>query len=118
MREYMEIGSTPYDETCAQVGTDNYKEIAEMEIAAYINLLERMFPEASSRNINFKKKWFQHDFGSYAEVCMYWNTDDEEADSYVYEIERNLPACWDRMAKQELGLEETKVESKDNGNWS
>jgi hypothetical protein len=48
---------------------------------------------------------------------MYWNTDDEEADSYVYEIERNLPASWDRMAKQELGLEETKVESKDNGNW-
>jgi hypothetical protein len=104
MREYMEIGSTPYDEPCAQVGSDDYKNRAEKEMDTYISLLERLFPEALSKNINFKKKWFQHDFGTYGEVCMYWNTENEESDSYVYEIEKRLPESWDKVAMEELGV--------------
>lgn len=120
MREYMEIGPVPYDEECAQVGAEdyNYRVRAEIEIKAYIDLLERTFPEALKKNINFKAKWFPHDFGTYGEVCMFWDTDNEEADEYVYEIERNLPSNWDRTAMQELGIEPSKIESKDYGSWS
>jgi len=104
MREYMEIGSTPNGENCAQVGSENYMNLATMEMDTYIRLMERLFPEASSKNINFKKKWFDHDFGSYGEVCMFWNSEDEEANNYVYEIDRNLPESWDKVAMEELGI--------------
>jgi hypothetical protein len=116
--EYMEFGASPYDEDCAQVGTVDYSTKANKEMKAYINQLNRMFPEAESMGIRFKIKWFNHDFGSYGEVCGYWNIDDETADGYIYVIERNLPATWDREALQELNIEPSKIESKDNGNWS
>ena len=102
--EYMEFGSTPYGEDCAQVGVADYREKAIKEMKAYINQLIRMFPESENMGINFKIKWFNHDFGSYGEVCSVWNTDDEEADGYVYVIERNLPENWDEEAKKELGI--------------
>ena len=102
MKEYIEIGSSPYDESCAQVGTENYRETAKKEMNAYIDLLERTFPDARSMNIVFKQKWFEHDFGSYGEVCAFWNPEDELADSYIYEIEADLPAKWDEESLKKL----------------
>ena len=104
MKEYMEIGSAPYEENCVQVGEVNYPEKMRKELTIYKNQLERMFPLAESMNIYFKPKWFSHDFGSYGEICMYWDTDNAEADEYVYEIERELPGFWDEEAKKELGI--------------
>lgn len=105
MREYMEIGATPYGEDCAQVGSDGYRNRAENEMDTYIRLMERIFPEALNKNINFKKKWFDHDFGTYGEVCMFWNSEDEDASNHVYEIDKNLPENWDKVAKEELGID-------------
>ena len=103
----MEIGATPYDEGCAQVGSENYYEDAKKELQLYIDQLNRVFVEAESKGISFRQKWFNHDFGSYGEVCLFWNTDDEIADQYAYFIEANLPANWDSEAKKEL--QESKV---------
>lgn len=100
--EYMEIGPTPYDEDCAQVGSYNYRELARKEMNAFINQLNRTFPDANEKGISFKVKWFSHDFGSYGEVCMYWNIDDPIADQYVYAIDSNLPPKWDEEAIKEL----------------
>ena len=102
--EYMEIGSAPYEEDCAQVGTPNYYENARKEMNAYINQLNRMFNEFDNQQITFKQKWFNHDFGTYGEVCIYWDTDNAEADVYAYEIESTLPGFWDEEAKKELGI--------------
>ena len=41
--EYIEIGATPYDEDCAQVGAENYRKDAMKEMNAYINQLNRSF---------------------------------------------------------------------------
>ena len=101
--EYMEIGSSPYEEDCAQVGSNGYVERANKELFAYMNQLKRLFPAAESLNVRFRIKWFSHDFGSYGEVCMHWDTGNEEADVYVYEIEKELPGYWDEEAKKELG---------------
>ena len=100
--EYIEIGATPYDEDCAQVGAENYRKDAEKEMDAYINQLNRVFTEAENWGIRFKQKWFNHDFGVYGEVCAYWNTDNEIADRFVYFVEENLPSNWDEEAKKEL----------------
>jgi hypothetical protein len=34
---------------------------------------------------------------------MHWDTGNEEADVYAYEIEKELPDYWDEEAKKELG---------------
>jgi hypothetical protein len=104
MREYMELGSSPYDEDCAQVGTDNYSQRAGKELDAYRNQLNRLFPDAESKGITFRTKWFNHDFGTYGEVCVYWNTDNPVADEYAYIIEANLPSNWDKEAMQEMSM--------------
>lgn len=105
--EYIEIGSTPYDESCAQVGVENYREDAKKEMNAYINQLNRLFIDAESRGVKFKQKWFDHDFGAYGEVCMYWNPENEIADEYVYVIEADLPGNWDEEARKELANNES-----------
>jgi len=105
MKEYMVAGASPYDEDCAQVGTKDYVEKAHIEIQAYLNQLHRLFPDAEAKGIDFRSKRFDHDFGSYYEVCMYWNTNNEVADEYVYIIESNLPSNWDEEAKKELEVQ-------------
>lgn len=100
--EYIEIGSTPYDEDCAQVGTYNYRELAKKEMDVFIDQLNRRFPEAEEKGIRFKVKWFSHEFGSYGEVCMYWDMDDPIADEYVYVIDKSTPSNWDEEALKEL----------------
>jgi hypothetical protein len=104
MREYMEIGPSPYDEDCAQVGTDNYAQRVDKELNAYKNQLNRLFPDAESKGITFRTKWFNHDFGSYGEICLYWNTDNEIANEYAYTIEANLPSNWDEVAIKEMSM--------------
>ena len=98
----MEIGSSPYEEDCAQVGSNGYVQRANKELFSYMNQLKRLFPAAESIGIRFRIKWFSHDFGSYGEVCIYWNNENEDADIHAYEIERNLPGKWDEEAKKEL----------------
>ena len=102
MKEYMEIGPVPYNEDCAQVGFEDYRKDALKEMDAYINQLNRAFTDAESKGIKFKQKWFEHDFGSYGEVCAYWNPEDPIADEYVYIIESGLPGNWDEEAKKQL----------------
>jgi hypothetical protein len=98
MRDYFEIGPTPSSEDCAQLGTENYRQVAKVEMDAYIDQLNRMFGEKiQGTQIFFSKKWFPHDFGTYGEVVI--NYDDEDPNSHlVYEIERELPEKWDNEA--------------------
>ena len=44
MIDYMEIGSSPTDEYCAQLGSDGYEVLSRIELNAYVHQLERMFP--------------------------------------------------------------------------
>uniref|UniRef100_A0A6M3LNR8 Uncharacterized protein n=1 Tax=viral metagenome TaxID=1070528 RepID=A0A6M3LNR8_9ZZZZ len=103
MRNYMVIGSSPIDEDCAQVGTDNYPEQSRKECRVFIAQLRRQFgtePILTSLTI----KTFPHDFGDYHEVVCYYEDEDEEARDYAYRLESKTPTRWDDEAKQELGL--------------
>lgn len=101
--EYIELGPTPSQENCAQVGTDEFALQAPKEMKAYMNQLNRMFPEvANSKTLAFAIKWFPHDFGTYGEVVIKYLPGNEEED-IVYKIERELPEYWDTEARMELG---------------
>ena len=56
MRDYINIGSAPVEEQCAQVGRDNYRAMARLECRAFKEQLERKFP-----NGEFGIKSFPHE---------------------------------------------------------
>jgi hypothetical protein len=105
MTEYLTLGSTPANEDCAQVGRDDYYERARKECRAYINQLNRLFPQAVDKGVSFRIKSNQHDFGTYYEVNACFNDDDQAAGELAYHIESHLPGEWDDAARLELTLE-------------
>ena len=98
MSDYLEIGTTPVDEECAQVGTDGYEEKVTREIEAFKAQIMRQFPKQCKR-VKLIKKSFPHDFGSYYELCIVF--EQRECDA-AFEIENNLPAEWDEEAREFL----------------
>lgn len=101
MRDYISIGSSPYGEDCAQVGSDYYSIKSRKECAALIGQLRRLFGEEKGTAC-LAVKSFPHDFGTYHEVICYFNDDDEIGKEYAFKIENELPEHWDEIAKKEI----------------
>jgi len=106
MLDYMTIGSSPVEESCAQVGSDDYSKKSRIECRVFKHQLKRLFPDGT-----FGIKTFPHDFGSYSEVVAYFDADNaesglspgakEEMDA-AYAAEANTPMRWDEQAIEEL----------------
>ncbi len=107
MMETLELGSSPSNEDCAQVGTDDYQERERVEIKAYINQLKRhLIAEGFAdyeEYVTLKKKGCPHDFGTYYEVAVKYDESVERAVEIAYWLEGNLPLNWDKEAIAELG---------------
>ena len=98
MREYITLGPTPCEEACAQVGSDNYSIDSDHECRRYIQLLIKLFPDTPeyyNSHMTFTKKGFPHDFGTYHEVVVWYDTDNEESVKFAFHVEANLPANWE-----------------------
>ena len=103
MRDTIEIGSAPCDEDCAQVGSPNYRDRAGAECTAFIGQIRRVFgPEPSGARL--KVQSFPHDFGTYYEVVVQYETENEEAAAYAMVCCDRAPNQWDEAARQELNL--------------
>lgn len=103
--DWLYLGPTPTEESCAQVGTDNFKQIAKKEMTAFCNQLYREFPDATELGVAFKIKWEMHDFGEYGEVVAAYPLDNEKAFEYALKVEWNVPEHWDKEAIKELSEE-------------
>jgi hypothetical protein len=99
-RETLEIGSTPYDEDCAQVGSDDYAKRGKAECNRFIALLTKKFGNPPGEAY-FYVKSNPHDFGTYYEVAIKFNPNDEAECDFAYRVEGNTPATWDDDAKYE-----------------
>jgi hypothetical protein len=93
MRESLELGPTPCDEACVQVGTDDYFAKARPECRRYIDLLTKKFGKPPGEAY-FYVKSNPHDFGSYLEVAIKFNINSREEMAFAYHVENNLPAKW------------------------
>lgn len=95
MKDYFELGSSPYREDCVQVksGKDYRPEMTE-ELKRYKEQLEKIFPIPDSLTCHFGIKWFPHDFGSYGEIVIYYHNDIEEEVEFALFVEENLPNTW------------------------
>jgi len=91
--ETIEIGSSPAEEDCAQVGSENYMARARGECKRFIELLQATFgkePEGAWLCV----KSNPHDFGTYLEVVVKFDPENEEAAAYAYRCEEEAPTRW------------------------
>jgi hypothetical protein len=94
MHNYIELGSAPVEENCVCV-SDKKDYIIPMreECNRYKELLQRKFPDRPN-GVIFAVKKFYHDFGSYLEVVVKYDDENEEQVNYAYMVESNLPGTW------------------------
>lgn len=111
MRDYIEIGCSPVDEDCSQLGCDKYdfSKLNRMECKAYIGMLERKYGEPP-HGCAFYSKANHHDFGTYYEVALGYDDADEKCVEYAWGKDdapgpENGCDKWDDIAKKELGDE-------------
>jgi len=94
MRDYIDIGSSPAEEDCAQVGTPDYQQRARAECTRFIELIRRTLgEEPGSAHLAIKSN--PHDFGTYYEVVCYFDDNDEEGMKYAFRCEAEAPVRWD-----------------------
>lgn len=109
MRDYITLGPTPADEDCAQIGESGYYEKAKKECSVYINQMTRILAangwpkEKWPEGFNLVVKSSAHDFGTYHEVNVRFDSDDEKSSDLAYFCDGLIPAEWDEEAKKELG---------------
>lgn len=102
MIDHLEIGSVPVDEPCAQLGSEKYdaSHWSRIECAVYAEQLRRVYgPEPAGATLYTKSN--RHDFGTYLEVAVRYDEDDEAATDYAYKCEAGLDT-WDDISKAKL----------------
>lgn len=93
MRDYLVIGSSPADESCVQVGEEDYLRRQKEECLRFIDRIREVLgPEPEMTKLGVKT--FAHDFGRYSEVvCFYEDTVPESVD-YAFRVESEAPVTW------------------------
>jgi hypothetical protein len=93
VKDYINIGSTPCEEECAQVGSEDYGVRALAECRRFIEAIRlKLGPEPDGARLTVKA--FQHDLGTYHEVVCYHDDDNEAATQYAYDCESQAPERW------------------------
>ena len=104
IKDSLYIGESPWDESCAQLGTDMYPVNARKECQRFIEQIRRHYgPEPEGARLYIKSN--PHDFGSYLSVeCTFtWDPSDMDEDwtpsqVYAFDIEGDELRClqnWD-----------------------
>jgi len=92
--DYINIGASPAEEDCVQVGDPDYRQKAIPECNRFIELIRKTLGTEPD-GAKLKIKAFQHDFGTYHEVVCYYDEDKPEAVEYAYNVEANAPTTWE-----------------------
>lgn len=90
--DYLNIGSSPPEETCVMVGEENYFKRSRAECTRYIQKI-REFCGPEPFGARLATKAFPHDFGTYHEVVCHFCT--EEGLEYALKCEGYGPMTWD-----------------------
>ncbi|MHC5897640.1 hypothetical protein [Nostoc sp.] len=98
------IGTVPAEEECQQVGTFTYDAIAaKKECRVYKEYLQRLFP--IPQELEEDLAYSIDTSGGYYEVMINFNSNDEKAVEFAYNVEANTPTSWDETAIAELDNE-------------
>jgi hypothetical protein len=108
MRDYISIGSSPPEESCQQVGSQDYPRKARIECRQYIEALRKhLGPEPEGARLYIQSN--PHDFGTYYEVNCEYEDDNEEATAYAFKCEGEGPMTWEEVGMKPPVFEQEKV---------
>lgn len=105
MFDYVYLGPAPSDENCAQLGQEGFEERARREIRAYMNQINRFIlscGKAIPEGCRIVRKTESHDFGTYSEVAVRYDIDDEKSVDFAFWLESNVPQKWDTQAFDDI----------------
>ena len=98
MKDFMTLGPVPFEEECIQVSPEVDYSAMRKEVSNYVALLESRFIN-TPENAYFGIKRESHDFGTYFEAAVYWDTEDADSQAFAFFVENRLPASWKDDAK-------------------
>jgi hypothetical protein len=98
MKDFMTLGPVPFEEDCIQVSPEVDYTAMRNEVSNYVALLDSRFINIPE-NAYFGIKRESHDFGTYFEAAVYWNTEDADSQAFAFFVENHLPASWKDDAK-------------------
>lgn len=81
-RDYIDIGPTPAEEDCAQVGSPDYESRARPECIRFIDQIRRTLGEEPAKAA-LRVKSNPHDFGAYLSVVCYYDDGDQASSEYA-----------------------------------
>jgi len=108
MKQFIQLGTAPPDEDCAQLGSDNYQERARIEASIHIEQLNRFF-KRKPKGFSFGIKRFNHDFGEYIDIVLYYADDEAER---AYTLQEKQPKVWDTIAIEQLRTNEYQMSAE------
>ena len=98
----IELATTvPLNEPCAQVGSPDYGRLSRLEASALISQITREVG-APPPGAYLQTKSNPHDFGSYLDVIVKYEVENEDAINYAYRVESSVPFEWDDDSIVEL----------------
>jgi hypothetical protein len=97
--ETLTLGSTPANESCAQLGSPDYYTKAQAECRRYIDALQAHYrAKHAGRDLPYgctlKIRSNPHDFGTYYDVVARFDTSNPAAERAAYWLESNAPCEW------------------------
>lgn len=93
MIDTIAIGPSPAEEDCAQVGEDGYapKAVAECKRFAAL-IVQKLGPPPGNARLRILRN--AHDFGTYYEIGVEFDSDSREEVQYAYLVEALAPKTW------------------------
>ena len=94
MKDFMTLGPVPFEEDCIQVSPEVDYTAMRNEVSNYVALLDSRFINIPE-NAYFGIKRESHDFGTYKEAAVFYDTNDSDSEEFAFFVECRLPATWD-----------------------
>ena len=108
-KDYFTLGSSPFSEDCAQVGSPEYYELSKIELREFKRMMMIACPPPEDCKESllgciayYAVKSFPHDFGTYHELCAIFNDDSDIAQEWAIDSENKTPEFWDTEAKEAI----------------
>lgn len=109
MKDYMYVGSSPYEEECAQSGTIGFHEVNRFQCGVLRDQLVREYKATHNGadvpdGCELATRREPGGNGGYYEVVANYDDSDEKGADAAFWMEANLPANWDREAHATLDV--------------
>lgn len=110
--ENLDVGPTPSDEDCAQIGDSDYYDVAKSECRRYMTGLTLLFPPPI--DAYFKIQGNPHDYGVYFSVAGRFNPENNDHLNWCRNLERDLPKTWAEMDLRISNLRHSSIKSSNS----